>query len=234
MNNFNFSNAVTEKLGYYVYILKDPRDKTIFYIGKGTGNRVFNHIHRALESETISDKYSQINDIIRCGYHVEHYILRHNLTSDLAFEVESACIDLLGLDILTNEVAGHEAWERGLKTVDEIIQQYDAEEVKIMERAIIININKQYKRFMTDVELYNSTRHRWKVGKKRNEAAYAIASYRGLVREIYAIQGWRKCDDGRYEFYGQVAMPEIRSKYLNQSVQSYIKKGNQNPIKYTF
>jgi hypothetical protein len=28
---------------FYVYALVDPRDESIFYIGKGTGNRVAHH-----------------------------------------------------------------------------------------------------------------------------------------------------------------------------------------------
>jgi hypothetical protein len=38
-----FSQAVIENLGYYVYYLKDPRDDKVFYLGKGVGNRLFNH-----------------------------------------------------------------------------------------------------------------------------------------------------------------------------------------------
>jgi uncharacterized protein len=35
-----FSKAVCERIGFYVYVLKDPRTSIIFYIGKGVGNRV--------------------------------------------------------------------------------------------------------------------------------------------------------------------------------------------------
>jgi hypothetical protein len=157
--------------------------------------------------------------------------LRHNLSEEISFEIEAACIDLLGLDYLSNSVSGHSGWERGLKTIDEINQYYDAKEVAIEEPAIIININKLYRRFMNDYDLYNVTRHRWKIGIKRNLAQYAIASYKGLAREVYAIQGWTKCEDGRFEFYGEVASTEIRVKYLNQSLKIY---KSQYPIRYTF
>ncbi|HTD98440.1 MAG TPA: hypothetical protein VK668_04105 [Mucilaginibacter sp.] len=231
--SFEFSQAVTERLGYYVYILKDPRDNSIFYVGKGTGNRIFNHINRGLENVTSNDKLDLINSILNSGFQVDHYILRHNLTEDLAFEIESTCIDLLGLENLTNEVLGHNTWDKGIKTTDEIIQYYDAKPATIREPAIIININKQYRRFMSELDLYNATRHRWKLGNRHIQAVYAFASYRGLVREVYAIQRWNKCPDGRYEFEGQIAMPEIRDKYINQSLENYIKKGSRNPIRYT-
>ena len=46
-----FSQKVQEELKCYVYCLVDPRDRKIFYIGKGVGNRVFAHAYAALESE---------------------------------------------------------------------------------------------------------------------------------------------------------------------------------------
>jgi len=46
-----FSNKVIEELGYYVYALIDPRDNKIFYIGKGHGNRVFQHCLAAIQED---------------------------------------------------------------------------------------------------------------------------------------------------------------------------------------
>ena len=229
-----FSQAVCEKIGYYVYVLKDPRNSEIFYIGKGKGNRVFQHLACALETEDESDKLNLIREILNEGKNVEYYILRHGLATEKeALEIESACIDLIGLDNLTNKVKGHNSWESGMKTADEIIQHYDAKAITITEPTIIININKLYKRFMKDNELYNTTRSSWKLGSKKNEAKYVIAAYSGLVREVYKINSWNQVGD-RWEFTGEVAEKEIRDKYLNQSLENYTKKGSQNPIKYTY
>ena len=41
------SPEVESKLQYYVYALVDPRTDQIFYVGKGAGNRVFQHIAEA-------------------------------------------------------------------------------------------------------------------------------------------------------------------------------------------
>jgi hypothetical protein len=122
----------------------------------------------ALDSPEISDKLDLIREIHKAGFQVEHYILRHGLTEEQALEIESACIDLLGLDNLTNEVKGHQSWERGLILIeananalcraDEVIQFYDAKVITMTEPAVIININKTYKRFMTEPELYDVTR----------------------------------------------------------------------------
>lgn len=228
-----FSKAVCERIGNYVYVLKDPRTSTIFYIGKGVGNRVFQHVFDALETQYETDKLNLIREIINLNLEVEHYILRHGLTTEQAFEIESACIDLLGLENLTNSVKGHDSWERGLKTVNEVLQHYDAKAITITEPTIIININKLYKRFMTDEDLYLSTKQSWVLGTKKKDAKYIIASYRGLVREVYEIENWYQINN-RWGFNGKIASKEIRDKYLNNSLENYIKKGNQNPIRYTF
>ena len=228
-----FSNAVCERIGNYVYALKDPRTQNFFYIGKGKGCRIFHHLVGAIKNPIKSDKLDTIREIVKEGKEVEHFILRHRLTEERALEIESACIDLLGLDLLTNEVKGHDAWECGLKTTDEIVQYYDAKVVTIREPAIIININKRYKRFMKPNDLYQVTRFSWVVGPKRNKARYAIASYRGLVREVYQINDWKKAGS-RWEFIGHIADPTVRNKYINQSLKKYIKLGAQNPIRYTF
>lgn len=51
------SNAVCERIGCYIHILKDPRNDTIFYVGKGRKNRVFQHVQCALKNVTQNDRY---------------------------------------------------------------------------------------------------------------------------------------------------------------------------------
>lgn len=39
-----FDDVAASKIGWYVYALRDPRDETVFYVGKGQKNRWFEHI----------------------------------------------------------------------------------------------------------------------------------------------------------------------------------------------
>jgi hypothetical protein len=50
---------------------------------------------------------------------------------------------------------------------------------------------------------------------------------------VYKIEKWQP-NGVRWEFIGKVAEDVVREKYLNQSLENYIKKGGQNPIRYTF
>ena len=38
---FRFLPGVAEKLGWYVYALRDPRDDMAFYVGEGRGDRTY-------------------------------------------------------------------------------------------------------------------------------------------------------------------------------------------------
>ena len=90
-----FSNKVIEELGYYVYALIDPRDHKIFYIGKGYGNRVFQHCLAAIQEDDETLKLNTIRAILNSGLEVGHYILRHKLSEEEALQMESLLIDVL-------------------------------------------------------------------------------------------------------------------------------------------
>ena len=62
INLFEFSTLTQEKLGYYIYALTHPLSKKPFYIGKGKGNRIFDHINDAINNKSgkTSEKFNYI------------------------------------------------------------------------------------------------------------------------------------------------------------------------------
>lgn len=230
-----FSQSVIEQINYYVYFLRDPRTGNIFYVGKGCGNRIFNHVACALEKENSSDKLDIIRDILDGGENIEYYILRHGLEEATAFEIESAVIDLVGLTNLSNLQRGYYANDFGIKSTNEIIAMYSAEVLTTSLPIILININKRYHREITQDELYEATRSAWVVGKKRDKAIYAIPTYRGLTREVYKIHSWYPVDiEGkqRWGFHGELAPENIRVQLKYKTISAHFPKGAANPIKY--
>ncbi|WP_025209085.1 LEM-3-like GIY-YIG domain-containing protein [Hippea sp. KM1] len=234
-----FSERTIEKIGYYVYVLVDPRSDKIFYIGKGKGNRIFAHVNGALENETESDKIALIKEIINEGMEVQHYIVRHGIeTEEIAFEIEATLIDLLTcekfkhLSQITNIIAGHKSWERGIKTVDELEALYSAEPLnEIKHNLLLININKTYKK---EKSIYEATRKSWRLSKKKVQLIdYVLAEYKGIVRAVFKPEKWLETEDGkRLYFKGyEVKDKKVLDLYLNKEYTGK-KKGQQNPITY--
>lgn len=240
-----FDQKSIEQLGFYVYALFNSESKIPFYVGKGTGNRVFAHVACALEDETESDKYETIRAIQSVGKTVKHVILRHAMSNEEALLVEASIIDLLsytGVN-LTNEVAGHHSHDNGLMTTNEIIRKYNAPPLKSLDDpSIIININKTYSRGTGDAGIYEATRASWVVHEdRRKEVRYALSEFRGIIVEVFQINEWYpvegKDKNGnpktRWAFNGCIAEDQIRNKYVNRSVAHVKKPGAANPIRYT-
>ena len=233
-----FPQSVIEQIGFYVYTLTDPHTNTVFYVGKGTGNRGFAHVNEALEYPTVTDKLETIRRISRSGMAVQYDIIRHGMTEDQALEVEAALIDFVGLSDLTNRVVGQRTDERGRMSATNIVALYRSERVRIAEPGILIIVNRLYRRGMTAGDLYEITRGNWVLGDRRNKARYAFAVYRGLIREVYQIESWHRVEArdrnqktrARWRFTGIVA--ESLKNYVGGNVQEYIKPGSQNPILY--
>lgn len=236
-----FSQKVQEELGYYVYCLVDPRDHKIFYIGKGCGNRVFAHACCALEQGGDTDKIDKIREIIQSGYSVKHYIIRHKLTEEDAFTVESVLIDLLTYhdfntdSLLTNIVAGHHQWDEGIKTTDEIEQLYDCKPLQLQKghKLLMVNLNKTYIQrnangMKVRPDLYEITRGNWRVNRANaDEVNYVLGVYKGVVRcVIKPTAKWEKIFDvytnsNRYRIEGVTDDREGNDLYLNRDVTAY-------------
>ena len=238
MSKYELSEATIEKLQYYVYLLIDPRDEEVFYVGKGKGGRITAHLFGAREREELAtDKVKRIRDIEDAGLEVKHVVLRHGLLDKEALEVESAVIDLLGKDNLTNLMKGHHSEDRGWMTLEDIKLRYEAEKAVFEEQAILININALYRRNMTAEEIYEATRQSWKINTGRAEGIrIACTVYRGIIREVFFVHKWYRPPgaNGRAVFDGERATDDIREKYRRKSVKEYWPKGFSGPIRYAW
>lgn len=235
---FEFSQSTIENIGYYVYCLIDSRDKTIFYIGKGCGNRVFAHEHETLEKE----KNKRIYNIKKSGAIVEKYIIRHGLSEEEAFHLEAALIDIFSSDVwnereLLNIMEGHHCLNNGMKSVSEIEAYYCVEKItkeKIRNNCLIVNINSTYKPHQ---DVYDATRKSWLLNdNKISSIELVICEYRGIFRAIYKPEKWyTEIDEKgrkRWLFEGK-DVSDRYPEYMNK-FNAFKKRGARNPISYVF
>jgi hypothetical protein len=83
---------------YYVYALINPIDNTAFYIGKGKGDRMYQHL---LNSEVVNDiKLSKIKEIREQGYEPYPVKIIDNIPEILAYKNEAYLINTI--ENLTN------------------------------------------------------------------------------------------------------------------------------------
>ena len=89
-------------LPYYVYELRDPRDNSVFYVGKGKGNRVD---AARDEGQPVGERICRI---VEGGHEVKRIVIGRFRTEDEALAVESVLIKWnYGFDRLTNLIHGH-------------------------------------------------------------------------------------------------------------------------------
>jgi hypothetical protein len=147
--------SVSRKLGYYVYLLVNPLDGKVFYVGKGKGKRALAYLDVAGES-----RKTQVIKEIRAQKQQPHVeILAHGLRDEkTALRIESAAIDLLGISNLTNAVRGWRGGELRRMPLSELAALYEKRRVEIREPAVLIRINRLYCYNMSGSELYDTTR----------------------------------------------------------------------------
>lgn len=194
-----FSEKALDSLnGFYVYALIDPRNEKVFYIGKGTGNRVFSHeIESGKTPKSEKTKLHKIQEIEKDGFAVKRLIVNWGLSEVEAFASEATLINLLNYipDMkLTNEVSGHHAHEA--LSVEEFEQLYGATPLQmedIKHGILVIKINKLYRRDMSDDELYDAVRGYWKASLnsiKTRKIEYVFGVYNGLIVAVYKPDEW--------------------------------------------
>lgn len=249
-----FSSEIIEQLKWYVYRLIDPRDGQTFYVGRGIGNRVFDHVNVLVEDQEdqfLSLKLKQIREIKLAGLDVIHVIHRHGLESqEIASVVEAALID--AYPCLTNFMSGEGSNEYGVAHVKEIINMYQTETIELQHKSLLISVNKS----AAERSVYDAVRFAWRL--KKNEAENAeivLATVQGIIKGVFIAEKWLEATEEnfpdfkllnendqisatrkyRYGFIGKEAPNNLQKYYLNKRIpENFRKKGASNPVKYSW
>jgi uncharacterized protein len=219
-------SEVAERLGpYYVYVLVDPRDAGVFYVGKGTGVRLLSHGIAAdlTHDPGQSTKLARIREIRSLGQEPIVEVVRHNLDEKAAFLVEAALIDCLSS--LTNKVVGHDV-QRGRAPLSELVTRYGAAPLAVFDPPVLMirltprwkpraeEMEPGYRRTgagfypgMTPIELYDAVRGWWKLNPRsfqRQGVRHVVAVTEGITRAIYEVDEWIGPHNDRWAFKGRL------------------------------
>ena len=108
-------NEFLPHLQYYVYVLLDPRDGSVFYVGKGKQERALAHVAEVISliNSNIpleSKKHLRIKEILDSGQQPKQLVVARFDDEKKAFAVESVLINYVyDFTKLTNAVRGHGA-----------------------------------------------------------------------------------------------------------------------------
>lgn len=238
-NNKFFFNQLKSYVYAYCEIGEDNKRNPI-YIGKGKKDRCLAHL-KDLDKKN-DNKSKKIQDLIsknKLGID----IIAYGLDDKTSFAIESACIDLMGIENLTNLVKGKgdNIKRFPIEELKNIILD-DPVEIDKEDSGVAILINRDYKPQFGDLDIFEYTRGIWSKNMVSiaKGARYAYATNHGVVKEIYEIYEWvpagtqqyftRVLDPdkvkNRYEFIGKLAPDNVREKYKGKLIKKERSYGN--------
>ena len=172
---------------HFVYLLLDPKETgdELFYIGQGQGSRPADHAQESLDwdaggrpmpaatgtktPEEIRAKRLRILKILASGRTPRIEFLRTGLSKREVDIVETAAIELIGLDNLCNQVMGPAGKGRMLATAHETLQ--GSKDLTLDEAAVVVPVKGVWGGSLDyagligqdEAQIWENARRRWSI-----------------------------------------------------------------------
>lgn len=238
-----FPANVTQELGNYVYRLEDQNGVT-FYVGKGSGNRIFYHEQEADdESAKITPKIKRIREIWQAGGEVHRVIHRHGIDKTTALHIEAAL--MRAYEGLTNDKGGYREGELGSKDVETIIQNDNLQEADLTDaKYLLVRIGSSYEWGMKPKEVFRCAQYSWPVNPIRAaNVDYVLASCAGIIVGVFKAVSWLPAteenfqgrdnyDPTKYGFRGEPAPEPIQAELVNTRLPAEYRRRGAVGIRY--
>lgn len=220
----------------YVYALQDPDDQRIFYVGQGTGNRVFEHLERAeklLESnKRLTSKFEAIHSVWSRSRDVRLVVLAGGLTDREADLVESATLNALNISPngeLTNAIAAPHSSMVNVEDLAAAAYPY-VDPARSYTKVMLLPAHKKKK----NKDVYERCRRSWEVTKRHRDlrgdatTAHAVAIVGGVSVGAYRVTKWNKLEDGKWEFEGEPHpdLEKLNWRMVIEAAKGYWQRGN--------
>jgi hypothetical protein len=251
-----FAPGVSAKLRSYVYLLVDPRTGRAFFVGRGRGDRCFDHVRAARHGSGEGPEAAgrcpedpvleRIREVESDGRAVRIDILRYGLSAEEALLVEAAAGDALGLDCGPDAVSQR----RPVTEVRSLLAK--RAKFKRGHQVVLLRVGG------TGADSsYEVARHSWRIGRRwidldsPRSPQWAVTVVGDLVAAVYRIEGWEPTADprepalcsgssggavrpvDRYSFTG-TRDAELEGRYVGKSVAAHLGMGAQSPVTYVW
>lgn len=221
---------------YYVYVYTDPDTHRPFYIGKGTGHRVWQHMHfgkprnekQRMLQELFAEHRNPIVEIVQWG-----------LTSREAERAEAALIEYFGLKHLSNEQTGRGTEKINAEFLEYILHDAKLEQYRYGTEVAIIKVGEGYRPGMSRFELYDLVRGPWLAPNSEDikRCDTILVVLRNWVIDVYRHPVWtfagetarmsrENNEKGGLEFTANFASPATRNKYVGRRLTFTLVKGS--------
>lgn len=251
----DFDQGILDVLKGYIYALRDPRDKKVFYVGKAGGKenqgndrvqRHFEEARAAMNKPCVnqSAKVRRILDIWAADEEVEWFIVRHGLeNTECLFHIEAALIDILAESQngpALNDQNGHYAVDHGLLMPEDVLakaaQGVDPTCSSIKDVPVFLFPIQNAVR--AGANYYDATRRAWKLSSKwsnHTSRCIAVGLVGGISKCAYVFDKWNKINNSdRWEFSSIEPAPQcIQTELVNKNFRSilsramgYFQRGN--------
>ena len=220
----------------YVYALQDPDDQRIFYVGQGTGNRIFEHLDRAeklLKSDKhLTPKFEAIHTVWSRLRDVRLVVLAGGLSDHEANLIESATLDALNISSngkLTNAIAAPQSGMVRVEDLEAAAYPYVDPGRRYLKVLLFPAPRKQKNK-----DIYERCRRSWKVTKKHRELGsetqptHAVAIVGGVSIGAYRVTKWNRLVGGKWEFEGvhHSDLEKLNWRVVIGSAMGYWQRGN--------
>lgn len=233
-------------LKHYVYILRDPRDGKIFYVGEGQTDRVLSHLRETIEAENNpgghTAKTRRIAEIWSVGEMVDWQIVSRGYSSQEEAEVaEAAVMSAVAASqngALLNLISGKHGTIRGAVLPDEL-RTLAAQPVNPIRRHPAVYLFPIHNALDAGRSTYEAIRCCWDVAEhwRRVDGAIAVGLVQGISACAFQINSWEKCRDSDKYFFNGVETNDIqlvnaRWTQIINSARGYFQRGNWLAIEF--
>ena len=228
---------VAEELGRYVYLLLDPRTRSVFHVGVGSGDRVYGYVWEALAEnerrQSLTDPepadedvraatISRIREIYDSGLEVDHYIAAHRLADDVS--VDTALATLVGgLELAEPGVLTNRIGDAQVQAVDSLVLRYAAEPApELPTPCLLLDVPAAGRRGITDEQIYALARGPWDAGTAvRGSAGIPVIVFAdNVVRAAYRARSWSMTGSGEGHRWQYDAEPdaELADRFVGRRI----------------